>query len=440
LKKRKQRKVKSKGISLMKFTFLIKVFGCQMNYSDAERITALLKKRGGKPSSQKADLSIAVGCGVRQSADERAVSWVKKTKENSPKTIAILTGCLSNREDIQKRLKGKANLFIPIEEWNKACDKLRFPLEEHCPNFYNIRPRYSNPFSTLIPIMTGCNNFCSYCVVPYARGREKSFSPEKIVEEVNDLIKKNCKEITLLGQNVNSYAGVDKSGKKWNFSKLIKAINNLEGDFWIKFVSSHPKDINDEFINTLNLSKVSSHLHLPVQSGSNRVLKLMNRKYTREEYLKLVDKIRSKVPNLILTSDFIVGFPDESENDFKNSLDIAKKAEFEMLYINRYSPRPNTKAFKLKDNVPQSIKRKREKRLDEIWKKITEERNKKYVGEKVRILVDKIKVRNGKRCVYGHTYEYKKVRAESRGKVNTGDFVNMNVGKISAIGLEGRVI
>jgi len=431
------------------FTFYIQVFGCQMNYVDAEIIVSTLTERGSKPLEDwsKADFIIAVSCGVRAAAEERIVSWLKKARQQNKNATIILTGCLSHRLDIEERLKEAVDYFVPIESWTTRIEGI-LP-QQGCanPDFYQIHGAHESSFQAYLPVTTGCNNFCSYCVVPYARGREKSVAPERIVNEAKQLIKKGYKEIYLLGQNVNSYRGIDRKGQGWNFSRLLRTIDKIPGRFWIRFISSHPKDISNEFIETLAAcDKVSANLHLPIQSGSNRILKLMNRHYTRQEYLKLIGKIKKTFPKVVLSTDIIVGFPGETERDFQDSLKVVKKVGYEMLFALKYSPRPQTTALRLKDSVPAPVKIARQRELDATWKKIAQAKNQRFIGKTITILVDRVKIKNtggqAKTYILGKSFENKDVQAEIKPGSNkdlVGHWAEIIIHDASALALRGLV-
>ena len=434
-----------------------------MNLADSERISAFLSQEKGviKKSEKNVDLVVVVTCGVRQSAEERAISAIKKLKRENPGAFIILTGCLAHREDVLVRLEKIVSLSVKPAHWGeiqgKIANLISLSKKEIAKNnpilpenqaeiacFYKMEPFYENAYRAFIPIMTGCNNFCSYCVVPYARGREISRSPEEILKEAKSLIKKGIKEIYLLGQNVNSYQGEDADGKKWDFTRLIKKIDAVPGDFWIKFLSSHPKDVTEKLIKTIaRLKKVSPNLHLPIQSGSNRILALMNRKYTREDYFALVKKIKALAPQTVLSSDLIVGFPGETEQDFLESLDVLKKCQFEMLFSLKYSRRPGTAAFKLKEDVKSELKKERQKILDGEWKKIADKINKKYLGKKVLVLIDrKKKKKSSQKGLYflsGKNFEEKNVFFEGDGKL-VGKLVYVRIKSTGPLGLRGKFL
>lgn len=422
-----------------------------MNYVDAEIIAATLAQNGGKLVEEftSAGLIIVVTCGVRAGAEERVVSWTKKLKRQNEKAVIVLTGCLSHRLDIEKRLGETVDFFIPIENWTTRLEEVlgkMQPCDQKSPKaeFYQVKPQYKSSFQAYIPIMTGCNNFCSYCVVPYARGREKSQNPEDILKEIGGLIKKGYKEIYLLGQNINSYQGKDHKGEIWNFSRLLRSINDIPGKFWIRFISSHPKDITEEMIKTLaDCQKVSPNLHLPIQSGSTRVLKLMNRHYSQADYLRKIEQIRKIYPQVVLSTDIIVGFPGETEKDFQESLKVVKKVSFEMLFSLKYSPRPQTTAFKMKDSVLAQKKIERQQKLDQVWKKIALKKNQRFLGQNLVILVDRIKTKNEKIFAQGKSFDNKDILAEitsQKPRKLLGSWAEVKIEEATPLALKGKLV
>ncbi|MCK5357620.1 MAG: MiaB/RimO family radical SAM methylthiotransferase, partial [Elusimicrobiales bacterium] len=311
-----------------------------MNKSDSERIAGHFEEQGMRPEADKykADVVVLTTCGVRQSAEDRVYGFVPRIKKENPGCFLILTGCLSMRSDVKKRLGDLVDLWMPIGEISNikyqinSKFKISNSKQDNC-SYLELKAKYSSAFSAFVPIGNGCNNYCSYCVVPYARGREKYRQAEDIINEVKDLANKGYKEITLIAQNVNSYKVKSKKLKVVDFPKLLRLINDIPGEFWVRFATSHPKDMSDELIETIaECERVCEHVHLPAQAGDNKVLKAMNRKYTREEYLILIKKIRQccndKMPfgyksnpklkifnsnnwvaPVSITTDIIVGFP-----------------------------------------------------------------------------------------------------------------------------------
>lgn len=391
-------------------SYFIKTFGCQMNVSDSERIAGFLDSQKFKSCQniEKADLVVFNTCGIRQTAENSALGLIHNLKEKNPKSFVIVTGCLANRKDVQKKLKEKVDLFLSIQElfnienWKIGNSKLEIPVQQDdktlCSNYLSINPKYGNTYSAFVPIMTGCNNFCSYCVVPYARGREISRPIAEIFEEIERLSKAGYKEIILLGQNVNSYSyklkipilklenfklEIDWESKIKNWKFKHRSVNNVIFDFptilnnlaknypnihW-RFLTSHPKDFSKELIKVIAKNpNISKEIHLPIQSGSNKILKLMNRPYTQEYYLKLIKEVKKNIPLAKFTTDVIVGFPGETERDFLQTVKVFKKVQYSLAFVNKYSPRPGTAAFKLGDPIEWKEKKRRAKILQEIIK------------------------------------------------------------------------
>ncbi|RJR25160.1 MiaB/RimO family radical SAM methylthiotransferase [Candidatus Microgenomates bacterium] len=350
--------------------YFIKTFGCQMNVADSERISGWYQQKGWQEAGEvsEADEVIINSCSVRQSAENRVYGLVNNLSKLKRKPKIILTGCMLR---LPKRVLIKK---LP------AVDEFR-PIKD----FYSGFPLRKDKNHAWIPISNGCNNFCTYCVVPYARGKEISRPLEEIVCEVEELVNRGYKEITLLGQNVNSY-GKDLKNFQFSidnfhsipqllnfqtkyetpFAILLEVLHQIEGVGKISFITSNPWDLNDEIIEAISLPKIDRNLHLPVQSGDDEILKKMNRKYTKKKYLDLVKKIKKKIPEIKISTDIIVGFPGETEEQFMESVKLAKKVGFDKAYIAIYSPREGTAAFKLKDNISFREKKKRWKILDEL--------------------------------------------------------------------------
>lgn len=348
-------------------------FGCQQNVSDSEKLKGMLFACGYDitENSEEADFIIFNTCAVRGHAEDRVygnIGNVKALKKANPKLIAAICGCMPGQQSVAEKIK-KSYPYIDIVFGTQMFHRLPefiykrlngskriFELElTNEPIIEDIPIKRDRITTGWLPIMYGCNNFCTYCIVPYVRGRERSREPEKIIAEARDMIANGCKEITLLGQNVNSYGKGEKHGV--NFAKLLRQLNDLEGDFEIKFMTSHPKDCSIELLDTIaECKKVSRHLHLPFQSGSSRILKLMNRYYDREQYLSLVNEAKKRIPDVKLTSDVIVGFPGETYEDFKETLSLVKEVEFESLFTFIYSPRGGTPAAEMPDPISREEK------------------------------------------------------------------------------------
>lgn len=417
----------------------IVTFGCQMNKSDSERIASILKKIGYKPASRinEADLIVVNMCSVRQSAVDRIygkVNEINKLKTGKKKIRTLLTGCIP-KSDL-KKFKNKFDYIFNIKSLNRWKEFLKenkyfyySELRNLGIEYFKIKPAYSNRFSVFVPISTGCDNFCTYCIVPYVRGPLIHRNHKDVLKEIKTVIKDGAKEIWLLGQNVNSY----KSGNI-NFSKLLKMVDSLPGDFWIRFTSSYPKDFSDELIDTIkSCKKITDYLNLPVQAGDNKVLKKMNRPYTIKRYKNLVKKIKNKIPNICLSTDVIVGFPGETKKQFENTCKLFKEIKFDMAYIAEYSPRPGTVAEKMKDNVSKKEKGARAKTLNEILKKTALENNKKYIGKIVEALPENFQ--DG--FLIGKTESYKTIKFKG-SKNLIGKFTKVKITDASSWGLKGE--
>lgn len=438
--------------AMNKKTYNIFVIGCQMNISDSERIAFSLESLGYEHEEDiyKADLAVVTTCGVKQSAENRIYGLIPTIKKKNPKSKIILTGCLSGEKVVKRRLGKAVDIWLPIINLDNLPEILGEDVIEKKVlerDYLEIKAKYESDFSAFVPIGNGCDNYCSYCYVPYARGREKYRNHKDILNEVKELIKKDYKEITLIAQNVNSY----KSGDI-NFSKLLKMANDLKGDFWLRFSTSHPKDMSDELIDTMGeCDKLCHHVHLPAQAGNNKVLKRMNRKYTREHYLELIEKIRKTLdsnvgeiingfwnPATAITTDIIVGFPGETNEQFEDTLDLFKEVKYDMAYISPYSPRPNTAAAKFDDTISEEEKRKREDELNKVLSKYCLENNKEYLGEIIEVLIDR-HTKSGNWI--GKTKTSKTVIIEKSEKDNLlGEIVKVKIEKVKNFGLYGCLV
>ncbi len=418
-------------------TYHIITIGCQMNKADSERIAGYLDTLGFKEvkNIKKADLVILTTCGIRQSAEDRIYGLIPKIKRENQKAKIILTGCLAERNDVKKKLVGKVDIWFPITELANLGKKLNKKNSQFSGSlsYLEIPAKYRSSFSAFVPIGNGCNNFCTYCVVPYARGREIYRPAEKIIAEAKNLIKNGYKEITLIAQNVNSYQYL-----KINFPALLNKVANIKGNFWVRFATSHPKDMSDELIKVIaDNPKICHHIHLPAQSGDDKILAAMNRNYTQKHYLSLIKKIRKLIPDASITTDIIVGFPGETKSQFNNTIKLFKLAKFDMAYIARYSPRPGTMANQLDDNVSQEEKKRREQELMKVLRKTALANNKKYLGKIVKILVED---KNKKGEWFGKTDTYKTVKFKASNKQNLqGQFISVKIKTAQDFGLIGEI-
>ena len=360
-------------------TYSITTFGCQMNSCDSEKISGILKQIGYiETDTEDADFVLYNTCTVRENANNRVygrLGYLGKLKKSNPGMIIALCGCMMQEDTAVEKIKtsyrfvdiifGTHNIFKLAELLQIRIDSKRMVLDlwkdtdmivENLPN----DRKYS--FKAGVNIMFGCNNFCSYCIVPYVRGRERSRNPQDILEEIKGLAADGVVEIMLLGQNVNSYG--KNLEKPISFAGLLTEIEKIDGIERVRFMTSHPKDLSDELIEVMGKSKkICKHLHLPIQSGSTRLLKLMNRNYTKETYLELVDKIRAAVPDISLTTDIIVGFPGETEEDFLETMDVVRKVRYDTAFTFLYSKRTGTPAATMEDQVPEKVVMERFDRL-----------------------------------------------------------------------------
>lgn len=382
-------------------------FGCQQNVSDGEKLCGMLAEigYGFTDSPDEADLVIYNTCAVRENAEDRVfgnIGQLKKAKMENPAMVIGLCGCMVEQKHIAEKIK-KSYPYVDMVFGTHALS--RFPEllyrelttrkrifdaeQERGSIVEGVPVRRIDSFKAYVPVMYGCNNYCTYCIVPYVRGRERSREPENILAEVRELVAGGYKEITLLGQNVNSYGQT--LDKPVSFSQLLRMVNDVEGDFRIRFMTSHPKDATKELIDTIaECEKVCHHLHLPVQCGSNRVLKAMNRGYTRESYLELVCYAKERIPDLALSSDIIVGFPSETYEDFEETLNLVQQVNYHFLYTFIYSKREGTKAALMDDPVPAAEKSRWFQELLDTQKVCGVRHNQAYVDQTVRVLVDSV--------------------------------------------------
>ena len=382
--------------------YMIMTFGCQLNENDSEKIAGMVENLGYEKTDDlsKCDLVVFNTCCVRENAEERLfgkIGEIKKLKEERGTIIAI-GGCMMQEEHILEKIK-KSYKYIDLVFGTHTLNKFEEDLKKIIEEKKKIRDvididgevieglpiKRNDKFKASVSIMYGCNNFCSYCIVPYVRGRERSRKKEDILKEVESLAKEGYKEITLLGQNVNSYDG----GDGYKFSNLLYDVCKIEGIERIRFISPHPKDFTDDVIKAIkDNKKISRIVHLPLQSGSTKVLKEMNRKYTKEQYLALAEKMRKEIPDILFSTDIIVGFPGETEEDFENTLDVVRRINYEQIFMFIYSRRVGTVADKMENQIPEEIKHKRFERLKKLYDDNVSKNNEKFIGKVEKILVD----------------------------------------------------
>ncbi|MCL1823299.1 MAG: tRNA (N6-isopentenyl adenosine(37)-C2)-methylthiotransferase MiaB [Oscillospiraceae bacterium] len=432
----------------------VRTYGCKQNFADSEKINGFLTEFGFiiTKTPEEADVIIFNTCAVRENAEQRVfgnVGALKKLKQEKPDLKIILCGCMTQQKHIAERFKSKfpfldaitgtnvlsslpeiisqteKNTTIRINQTDKAYSEFK---EE-------IKPLREGNFSANVPIMNGCNNFCTYCVVPLVRGREVSRTPENIVNEVKELIEEGRKDILLLGQNVNSYG----AGTDTDFLSLLKQLDNLDGEFIIDYMTSHPKDCKKELIDFIAESRhVSHHLHLPVQSGSNRILKLMNRGYTREKYIELAEYAKKKIPDISLTTDILAGFPGETYEDFKQTLDLVEKVNFDSAYTFIYSKREGTKAADMPDPVSYEEKSEWFKELLDVQGRISERSYERFIGKTMRVLCTG-EGRSNQNLLTGKSRQGIIVDFEGDNKL-LGEFVNVKITKALPWALIGEMI
>lgn len=383
----------------------VRTYGCQGNVADSERIKGLLVLMGYTMTKEKeeADLILYNTCAIREHAEDRVfgnIGAIKKLKQSNPNLIIALCGCMMQQEHIREKLYksypyvdivfGTHNQYMIPEIFKKYLTRGKrvfSDMTETNPVAEGIPAIRDNSAKAWLPIMYGCDNFCTYCVVPYVRGRERSRKPEDIIAEFKQIVAEGYKDITLLGQNVNSYGkGLD---EEINFSQLIRKLNDIPGEFTIRFMTSHPKDCTKELIDTIaECEKASKHIHLPVQSGNNRILKEMNRRYTREKYLELINYAKEKIEGLSLTSDIIVGFPGETYEEFSDTLSLVKEVGYTSLFTFIFSSRKGTKASLMDDPVPYETKNKWFKELCDLQESIAANHSAEMKGKTYRVLCE----------------------------------------------------
>lgn len=446
-------KLVNEKISNKKLKYSILTMGCQLNENDSEKIAGMLEKMGYSEISdyKNADLVIFNTCCVRENAEERLfgkIGEIKKIKESRDVILAI-GGCMMQEEGMLQKIK-KSYPFVNVifgthtmqnlpENIYKAIvenEKVKDVIDIDGEIYEGLPIKRNDKFKASVTIMYGCNNFCTYCIVPYVRGRERSRKPEKIIEEVQNLAKEGYKEITLLGQNVNSYVG---NSKIKNFADLLNEVCKIDGIERIRFISPHPKDFTDDVIEAIAKNdKICKIIHLPLQSGNSKVLKAMNRKYTKEQYLELVQKMKKQIPNLVLSTDIIVGFPEETDEEFEDTLDVVRKVNFEQIFMFIYSVREGTVAAEMKQ-IPEEIKHIRFEKLKELYDSRVDENNEKYLNTAQKLLIEG-KSKNNEKMFEGRTDTNKVVIFEPNKENKIGDIVTVNITETHKWYLKGEII
>lgn len=443
--------------------YKINTFGCQMNVHESEKVAGLLEEMGYIPGSEdNADIVVFNTCCIRDTAEKRAfgnIGLTKLDKKNNPDMIVAIIGCMPQQNGVQEMIKEKypyVDIALGTRNIAKLPDEIRKILynrehkrkndkkyrcfdREYPENYLEIdentpKSRTSFP-NAWVNIIYGCNNFCTYCIVPYVRGRELSRKPEDIINEIRQCVEDGYKEITLLGQNVNSY-GNDIKDDSINFANLLKEIDKIDGKFRVRFMTSHPKDLTDDVIDVMaHSSKICSNIHLPIQAGSDKVLKDMNRKYNRAHYLELINKLREKMPDIGITTDLMVGFPTETEEDFMDTMDIVRNVRYSNAFTFIYSPREGTPAAKM-EQIPYEIKQDRIERLIELQNSITKELSDTYIGNVYEVLCEDTAPKfEGMVC--GRTESGRLVTFEG-SREDIGKFINVKITESRSASLFGH--
>ena len=435
----------------------IETYGCQMNVADSEVVAAMMGMAGYEPTETDEDAAAVLlnTCSIRENAEQKIYSrinyWNALRRKTGRNIIIGVIGCMAER--LKQRLIEEygvdvvagpdayldlPNLIAAAETGSKAIN-IELSTTE---TYKDVLPRRlgSSSISGFISIMRGCNNFCSYCIVPYTRGRERSRVPESILHELADLRARGFKEVTLLGQNVNSYNYVAEDGTVTDFPTLLAMVAEAAPDMRVRFTTSHPKDMSDETLDTMAAhANIARHVHLPVQSGSNEVLKLMNRKYTREWYLDRVAAIRRILPDAGLSTDLFTGFHNETEENFQETLDLMREAGFDSAFMFKYSERPGTYASKhLPDNVSEEVKIERLNRMIALQNELSAESNRRDVGKEMEVLVEGRSKRSAEEYI-GRTSQ-NKVVVFPKGDTKPGDFVKVLITDSSSATLRGQLI
>jgi len=456
IEKQKNYAKKVKEIFHKEHKYFLYTFGCQMNENDSEKIAGMLLDMGYVKAENvgESDLIVFNTCCVREHAEDKVYGYLgalKQLHSEKPEMVIAVCGCMAQQKEVQDAIKKKyrhVDIVLGTHNLYKFPELLLDVLETR----KNIIEVWESPGSVIegipieresdlkawVTIMYGCDNFCTYCIVPHVRGFERSRSPSDIIIEIEGLAAKGIKEINLLGQNVNSYKG-EESGKVVLFPDLLKKINNIGGLERIRFMTSHPKDLSHDLITAMRDSeKVCKHLHLPVQSGSSRILEKMNRKYTKEYYLNLIEKIKSEIPDITLSTDIIVGFPGETEEDFEDTLDVIGKVRFDSAFTFLYSKRTGTPAASYENQITEKTAKERFNRLLELQTKIGREKNELMRGKHVKVLCEG-KSKNNPDMLTGRTDGNKTVNFPG-GSVLYGKMLMVEIVGVRTWSLEGKVI
>lgn len=432
--------------------YKIVTYGCQMNVHESEKIAGILSQYGyfSTDAIEDADIIVFNTCAIRDKAEQHAlgnIGAVKPLKKKNKNLIVAVVGCMSEQDGIAEKLVQKfpfVDIVLGTSNIEKIGENIQKVLDSHkkiCNIEKNSKPEIIEKVPTTrtsfpnawVNIMYGCNNFCTYCIVPYVRGRERSRKPEAIIEEVKSLLDEGYKEITLLGQNVNSYMPYE--DKSWDFKRLLSVLGNLPYKFRLRFMTSHPKDFDESVIDVIkNCDNICNNIHIPVQSGSDAILKSMNRHYDRERYLSIIENIKKNLPGVGITSDIMVGFPGETEEDFEQTLDLVRKVRYSTAFTFIYSVRKGTVAEKM-EQIPYKVKRERIMRLIALQNEITKEESLSYLNNVYEILVEDVK--DNKLC--GRTESGRLVSFDGDQSL-IGQFVNVKITSAKSASLFGEII
>lgn len=434
--------------------YYIKTYGCQMNEHDSENIKAILESMGYTESleMEESDLIILNTCAIRENAHNKVFGFlgrVKHLKESKPDIITGICGCMAQEEVVVNEIKEKykwVDIVFGTHNINELPNILNESIKKHSQEIdvvsiegdviENMPVKRDSKYKAWINIMYGCDKFCTYCIVPYTRGKQRSRTKEYILEEINNLIKDGYKEVTLLGQNVNAY-GKDLYSD-YGMAELLEdtAKTGIER---VRFVTSHPWDFNDKMIDIIaKYDNIMPYIHLPLQSGSNSILKLMGRRYTKESYIELFNKIKNKIPNASITTDIIVGFPNETDEDFDDTLDVVNTCKFDSAFTFIFSPRVGTPAAKMEDNIPLEVKERRLQTLNELINKYSKEANDKYIEKQVPVLIEGVSEKD-EDMLSGYTDTMKLVNVKA-DKSYIGKIINVKITDVKTWSMDGEIV
>ena len=441
----------------MEKTFHITTFGCQMNEHDSEILAGLLDEMGYRavPDRKEAQVVILNTCSVRENADKRffgTLGQLKRRKTADPDFVVCVCGCMMQQQHIIDTLKTKypwVDLVFGTHNIHRFPTLLKNVIRQKDREIEiwqdggeiveGMPARRLYRCKALVNIMYGCNNFCTYCIVPYTRGRERSRRPEDIEKEIRELAADGVREVMLLGQNVNSYRGESEDGSVCSFADLILRIAEIDGLERIRFMTSHPKDLSDDLIRVFaDCDKLCKNIHLPVQSGSSEIMKRMNRHYDREQYLEIIRKLREAVPEITISTDIIVGFPGETDEQFEETLSLVEEVRYDSAFTFLYSPRVGTPAAELQEQIPEEVKHRRFNRLVELVDSISAEKSSAYKGRVERVLAEGTSKRNPG-ALSGRTDGFKLVNFKGENDL-IGQFVDVEITEGKTFSLEGRIV